>query len=251
MSINVTPIPRLTPFAAPALTLGVANAAGTAETALSTDSTLLAFDTTVPDAITFSQSGAAGSAVVASRRDHAHAMAADPAKLVLIGTGVADDDANITITGLSSTYDSYLLVVSDMVPVNDGSNIGLQVGDASGMDTGASDYGYHTMAVTDASDSYFAYVSTSSNRIMLPGAGLGNQPGEGFGCSFWLTRPGDGTSKPTFSGTGTALDVGGSLSGGTFVGERTAVIVLDRVLVKMDSGNIQSGRFTVWGLDHA
>jgi hypothetical protein len=76
MGINVTPIPRLIDLAVPAFTLGTANAAGSAETAIASDSTLLAFDATVPDAITFGQSGSAGSATVTSRRDHAHAMAA-------------------------------------------------------------------------------------------------------------------------------------------------------------------------------
>jgi len=75
MSIVVTPIPRLIDLAAPAFTLGTANAAGSAVTAVASDSTLLAFDTTLPDAITFGQSGAAGSATVAAKRDHAHAMA--------------------------------------------------------------------------------------------------------------------------------------------------------------------------------
>jgi len=69
MSIQVTPIPRLTAFAAPALVLGVANAAGTAETTLSTDSTLLAFDTTLPAAV---GTAATGSATVTARRDHVH-----------------------------------------------------------------------------------------------------------------------------------------------------------------------------------
>ena len=76
MSINVTPIPRLIDLATPAFTLGTSNVAGDAVTAISSNSTLLAFDATLPDAITYGQSGSAGSATVTSRRDHAHAMAA-------------------------------------------------------------------------------------------------------------------------------------------------------------------------------
>lgn len=76
MPINVTPIPRIIDLAVPAFTLGTSNAAGSAETAVSSNSTLLAFDATLPDAITFGQSGAAGSATVTARRDHAHAMQA-------------------------------------------------------------------------------------------------------------------------------------------------------------------------------
>jgi hypothetical protein len=76
MSIVVTPIPRLIDLAAPAFTLGTANAAGSAATAVASDSTLLAFDTTVPTTIAYSASAAVGSAVVTSRRDHTHGMAA-------------------------------------------------------------------------------------------------------------------------------------------------------------------------------
>ena len=74
MSINVTPIPRLIDLAAPAFTLGTANAAGSAVTAVASDATLLVYDAVLPDAITFYQVGAVGSQAVSSRRDHAHAM---------------------------------------------------------------------------------------------------------------------------------------------------------------------------------
>ena len=69
VTINVTPIPRLTTLTAPAWTLGTSNAAGTALTAVASDATVLAFDAVLPDAIAFGQSGAAGNAVVAAKRD--------------------------------------------------------------------------------------------------------------------------------------------------------------------------------------
>jgi len=74
--IHVTPIPSTIELDTPAFTLGVTNTAGASTAAVSANSTLLAFDATLPDAITYGQSGAVGSATVASRRDHAHAMAA-------------------------------------------------------------------------------------------------------------------------------------------------------------------------------
>jgi len=80
MPIHVTPIPRLTAFAAPALTLGTANAAGSAETTLSTNSTLLAFDTTLPAPV---GTAATGSAVVTARRDHVHAGTSQATKTAL------------------------------------------------------------------------------------------------------------------------------------------------------------------------
>ena len=56
-------------LAAPALSLGTANSAGGASTGFATNSTILAFDTTVPASV---GTNATGSAVVASRRDHVH-----------------------------------------------------------------------------------------------------------------------------------------------------------------------------------
>jgi len=87
MSINVTPIPRLIDLAAPAFTLGTANAAGSAITAVASNATLLAFDTTVPSTNTYAASSSAGSAVVASRRDHVHGMPANPTLVSKIVNG--------------------------------------------------------------------------------------------------------------------------------------------------------------------
>jgi len=71
MSIVVTPIPRLLDLVAPAYTLGTANAAGSAATAVASNSTLLAFDGVAPAAV--ATSAVVGSATVAPRRDHQHA----------------------------------------------------------------------------------------------------------------------------------------------------------------------------------
>jgi len=83
MSIVVTPIPRLIDLAAPAFTLGTANAAGSAATAVASDSTLLAFDTTLPAAV---GTAATGSATVAPRRDHVHTGTLLAAPALTLGT---------------------------------------------------------------------------------------------------------------------------------------------------------------------
>jgi len=75
MTIHVTPIPRVIDLAAPGFTLGTTNAAGTAETAVASDSTILVFDATVPTTIAYGASAAAGSGTTASYRSHTHGMA--------------------------------------------------------------------------------------------------------------------------------------------------------------------------------
>jgi len=74
MAISVTPIPRLTVLTVPALTLGTANAAGSAVTSIASDSTLFVYDATVPTTIASAASAATGSATTSARRDHTHGM---------------------------------------------------------------------------------------------------------------------------------------------------------------------------------
>jgi len=61
-----------TSFGTPNLTLGTANAAGAASTAIRTDATILAFDATTPASSPLGGAGSVGAATVAARRDHVH-----------------------------------------------------------------------------------------------------------------------------------------------------------------------------------
>ena len=77
MTIHVTRIPLTIELAAPSFTLGTVNTAGAATTAISSNSTLLTFDTTVPtDVSVLAVSAATGSVALPSRRDHVHGSSA-------------------------------------------------------------------------------------------------------------------------------------------------------------------------------
>ncbi len=70
-------------FATPAIVLGSTAAAGSAGTVIRSDGTIAAFDATSPSTQAFGDSAAVGTAAFAARRDHKHAMMANP----LIETG--------------------------------------------------------------------------------------------------------------------------------------------------------------------
>lgn len=107
MSISVTPIPRLIDLAAPSFTLGTANAAGSAVTAVASDATLLVFDSTAPTSV--AASSVVGTATTAPHRDHVHAGIVSPlganldlATYLLVGnggsTGIAvSDDGEVNM----------------------------------------------------------------------------------------------------------------------------------------------------------
>ena len=60
-------------YATPDLTLGTANAAGSVASAIRSDSTVLVYDTTVPEDVT-SGSSTAGDSATAARRNHVHGI---------------------------------------------------------------------------------------------------------------------------------------------------------------------------------
>jgi len=167
-----------------------------------------------------------------------------------IGTALASNSATVTVTGLNSTYDTFVIAISDMVPATDAANLNFRLGDASGIDTTSGDYRYHSGVVVDNSTVYAATSSTSDSEIRI-GGGIGNATGEGIGAMLYLTQPGDATTFPKLIGHWTSISGEPRTRGGTVHGHRTAVITVDRVQVLMHTGNITSGRMTVWGIAHA
>jgi len=250
VTIHVTPIPSTIALTTPAFSLGSTNEAGASTGAVASDSTLLVFDSTLPDAITFGQSGATGTAAVASHRDHAHAMTDDPSKLILIGTAEASTSATLDITGLDSTYASYLITLSDMTPSSDYSTAYFRLGDSGGIDSGATDYAYHNGDNSPSAITYDAHVSTGANRITLGENGIDSAAGGGLQASLWLNRPGDSTMKPLISGTWNGVEGGGLFEGGIVLGAMNSVIDVDRVQFRFSSGTVISGRMSVFGLKH-
>jgi hypothetical protein len=137
-----------------------------------------------------------------------------------------------------------------MYPSGNNVNAVLRCGDSSGVDSGANDYAFHTSLSKESSSSYYGWASAGRDGMQMVDA-VGNAAGEGFGAMIYLSRPGDGTVPPIFSGTQCVINDAGIIKGGHFVGFRQSVITLDRIQFLFSEGNVTSGRLTVWGIAHA
>ncbi|KKN23978.1 hypothetical protein LCGC14_0899400, partial [marine sediment metagenome] len=172
---------------------------------------------------------------------------------VMIGTQVAANDASLTQTGLDSTYDTYAIVLADLVPATDGVAAWLRLGDSGGIDSAASDYawGRSSMSLNSTSGAEGYNEDDADSEIELTGTDMvGSAAGEGFGAVLFLHRPGDGTMQPLISGNHFLLNQTTVPIGGIILGNRRAVITLDRVLFQFSSGNVATGRMTVYGISH-
>jgi len=84
-------------FATPAIVLGTAAAAGSASTAIRSDSTIVAFDATVPTSSAEGDAAATGSSAHAARRDHLHGRESFATPTIVLGSAAAGGAATTPI----------------------------------------------------------------------------------------------------------------------------------------------------------
>ncbi len=175
----------------------------------------------------------------------------------LIGTSVASSSATLDQTGLDSTYDTYAIALSDLNPATDDVDAYFRWGDSSGIDSGSTDYEWATWGMlSNQSSDLTSSISTGDGQIILindQGQAIGNAASEGFNAMLFLHGPGDSTQRPSVSGQYTYYSINDVCGVGSCFGGRKASsgdITLDRVQFSFSSGNIDTGRMTVWGIKH-
>lgn len=167
----------------------------------------------------------------------------------LIGTVVASTSATLTVTGLDSTYDTYAIAISDVIPSNDIERVNLRLGTSGGIEAGNS-YSFHRQSTLASAVTYAAISSQTGTAFGATNEG-GTTAGEGCGALLFLHTPGDASSVPLITGTNVSHNHNSIFQGGSVIGGFNTVIAVDRVQILMSSGNIASGRLTVWGIKHA
>ncbi len=193
--------------------------------------------------------GSSGNVLTSDGTNWASAAAGGGGAWNVIGTAVASNSASLTITGITSTYDTYAIAISDIEFSNNDVRIDFRVGDSGGIETGSS-YRHHIQLLTSASTSYSSRAEASGTLANI-GRDIGTSTaGEGYSSFFYLHGPGDSTTFPHWTGTWWSSD-GDRAQGGTLIGSFNSVITLDRVQIIPSAGTFSTGRMTVWGIAHA
>ena len=168
----------------------------------------------------------------------------------LIGTSVASDSATLDQTGLDGTYDLYAVGLSEIHPATGSAILWMRFGDSSGFDSGSTDYDWHVASWNAAAE---VRNSSGASKIELTHEdGVTTASGDGYAAMLYLARGGNGTTTASMSGTAVTHGAGGANRYSHLVsGHRDTAITLDRVQILFSTGNIASGRMTVWGIAHA
>ena len=168
----------------------------------------------------------------------------------LIGTQVASNSASLTQTGLTDVdYDTYGIVLSGMVPASNNVDPMVRLGDSSGIDSGSTDYSWGAHGGDWSTNARRGSNGDTAMRLAGNAAGIGN--GKPLGATIFLTVRGSATYITSMHGQCQFTTTDASYENGYFFyGTRQTAIVTDRFQFFFASGNITTGRMSVYGISY-
>lgn len=169
--------------------------------------------------------------------------------MVLIQSQVASASAQIDFTtGLNDTYDSYWISIDSLKPATDDVALWIRVGTGGGPTYQTTGYNYQFQdSGTGTTGSAQAQIVVNRNGSSV---GIGNAAGESLNGDFRFSNPEVGN----FNLIGwNAFHMRADAAPNSYqgVGARSTAEVITGIRFLMSSGNITSGRFTLYGLKKA
>lgn len=199
--------------------------------------------------------GSDGNVLTAASGAWTSAAAAGGGTWELINSVVADGSTTITVTGMSATHAVYAISITNLAASSGGNLFQGNVGTASGIDASGTNYAYNIVYTSDNGsygNTMHEFNGGSFRWNMGPTTG-GNSTQTGAQLSgMYFMQPRGG--QLVISGTWGAVGIAGSTpnyQGGSFFGINKVVAAYDRFRLFFSSGNITSGRVTIWGIKHA
>jgi hypothetical protein len=167
----------------------------------------------------------------------------------LISTAVASSSATIDFTGLNNTYTTYKIVVSNLVPATNNTILGLRVG-TGGTPTyqsGASDYSWVRLFSVPAS-SGGGGVNTDNKILIGSNGAQSNLASRGYSAEITIANPSQTTDNHGVYYTSGSIDSSGLAIYQTGWGVYLSTTAVTAIRIFMNSGNIASGTFKLYGI---
>jgi hypothetical protein len=169
--------------------------------------------------------------------------------LVLISTQAASSSATIDFTSLDDTYDSYLVEIDSAKPASDDVTLQLRVGTGAGPTYQTSGYYWGTDNIRGSLT--FADGSASDTRIVISGngggaGGVGNATGENARATIKFSNP-EASDFTEFQYDCAFVRADGTPSRTAGGGHFATAGATTGIRFMFSSGNIASGRFTIYG----
>ena len=209
------------------------------------------------DAVGVAELSATGTASSSTflRGDNAWTAAGGGAMTLIESINITSSTGDLNIDGLdSSVYDSYLVILSQMVPTAQPYAV-LELGDSSGIRDSSGSYNWHHWAIRANSSTpiHTNFVGGSEGAyILMERRGTGTATGQGFSANVWIQsrQTGDSTQRVRVHGTWAAETYLSETEGGVFIAATTAAMDLTQVQFSFAGADTESGRMTLYGVKH-
>ena len=159
------------------------------------------------------------------------------------------------VTTIDSTYSRYYIEITDVVPATDGVQFMARISDDGGSTwkEGATDYEYHTTQWHSASDAAIVTRSTGDSAFRLTtdttNADMGSDGGKGGTFTVTLSNPANTALQQLVMWQGQWDTPAGSTTANSFGGGNYSTAeAIDGIQFLMSSGNVESGKFSLYGL---
>lgn len=178
-------------------------------------------------------------------------------QLQLIESVAVSSDTSIDFTtSIDSTYAAYLLVITGLVVQADDVEIWLRISDDGGSTwkSGATDYSWcFHYAASDGGTGVLN--DNSDSEINLAGgttasAAQGNASGEHSGFHILINNPSNAALPTSIEWTGSHDEAAGPIRAVQGAGRYNTAAAIDGIRILAESGNLVSGRMTLFGLKH-
>ena len=164
--------------------------------------------------------------------------------LILIDSDTASNSASISLTGISSTYDVYLCVLSGITPTAD-ANFNMRV-TTSG--TADSDSQYDKASEVFKVDSSFGTTTDTDEAQWRINSTVGTDTNEEANHTIYLFNFNNASEYSFYTNESVKLNSSGGVEGYQGGGAHTVAEANDGVNFFFTSGTIESGEFKLYGL---
>ena len=205
------------------------------------------------DAVTLAKLSATGTASASNflRGDNSWQAAGGGAWTLLGSTNVTSAVSIIEFTGIDATYNTLVLVASELVPTDDNKSLRLQLGDNSSYPTSYSKSGIHRWGIGETSPNYSDNGAGAGDSFELITGGVGNATGEGCSGVWYINGTSSSSAYPTVHGESIIIEDGsGQGRKCSFIGQFVYATQITKLKIYYLANTTASGRASLFGLKH-
>ena len=170
--------------------------------------------------------------------------------LLFISGATASNSATVAFTGISSTYETYVLTFNNVVPASDSVSFNMRTSTDGGTsyESGAGNYRYVAERGSQGGTGVTGSASATEILLVAAGSGVGSATGEGFNGIAYLYHPSNTGLYTSISSHGHYQDGAADSLYYQSAGTRIAAADVDAIQFYFSSGNIESGEINLYGM---